>query len=261
MLAVIDSGVGGLSVWIEVKKLLRHNSLLYYADTANCPYGTRTKEEIKTLTTAVVEKVTQQGVQIVVVACNTMTASSIDVLRRKWKNIDFVGMEPAVKPAAQSSKSGVVGILATQATLKGELYHHTRSVHASTVKIIETAGDGLVECVEKEEQNSARCLELLKKYITPIIEQGADTLVLGCTHYPFLTDAIERVASDIFARQGISDRKLNIINPAPAVARRVVELAHRRGIVGQDIMPTYEFQTSGDKDDLTRLKNLSLNIE
>lgn len=252
MLAIIDSGIGGVSVWSEVKKLLPHNSLLYYADTVNCPYGVKSVDEIERLTVSVVGRVVDMGADIVVVACNTMTAAAISTLRDRWKNIDFVGMEPAVKPAAQSSSSGVVGILATRATLRGELYHHTRQTYAANVKIIESAGDGLVECVEQGLQNSEVCDALLKKYILPMLEGGADTLVLGCTHYPFLTRAIENVV----CKAGF--KPLHIINPAPAVARRVMHLAVKRGIAGVDINPKYSFISSGGKEEEDKIKKIAL---
>lgn len=243
-LAVVDSGVGGLSVLTELRRILPHNSIIYYADSANCPYGSRNESEIVSLTVAVVERVVGLGAQVVVVACNTMTAAAIDLLRQKWPGVDFVGMEPAVKPAATESKTGVVGILATRATLNGRLYKHTRDEYAANARVIETIGEGLVEFVERGEIDSLQCEALVRSYVMPMIEGGADRIVLGCTHYPFLTPVIERI---------IAGHDVKIINPAPAVARRAVELMARRGLVRTDGKAEMYYYSSGTQNDVLRL--------
>lgn len=251
MVAVIDSGIGGLSVWIELRGRLLGGTLLYYADTAFCPYGTRSVDQIRDLTIDVAKRVIDRGAQVVVVACNTMTAAAIGALRERWRDVDFVGMEPAVKPAALSSKSGVVGILATKATLSGELYHNTRSQYASDVTVIETAGTGLVEFVEREAQDSPECEALLIHYIEPMLEARADTLVLGCTHYPFLSGAIERITGG----------RMEIINPASAVARRAMEFIEARADVKQEGGLVCEFDCSGSVQDLERLKTIAERLQ
>lgn len=243
-LAVVDSGVGGLSVLTELRRILPHNSIIYYADSANCPYGSRPESEIVNLTVAVVSRVVELGAQVVVVACNTMTAAAIDLLRQRWPSIDFVGMEPAVKPAATESKTGVVGILATRTTLNGRLYKHTRDEYAANARVIEMIGEGLVEFVERGEIDKPECEQLLRSYVMPMIEDGADRIVLGCTHYPFLSPVIERI---------IAGRDVKIINPAPAVARRAVELMSRRGLVSTQGDPQTYYYSSGTEDDVLRL--------
>ncbi len=228
--AVIDSGVGGLSVLAELRPILPYNSVLYYADSANCPYGSKRSEQIVDLTLRVVEEVLTYGAEVVVIACNTMTAEAIEILRHRWPQISFVGMEPAVKPALTGSSTGVVGVLATEATLRGELYNRTKEQYIDCREVIEVAGVGLVEYVEAGEAGSEQCRELLASYIIPMLEAGADRIVLGCTHYPFLTHQIETIVEEY--RQGVVvTYPIEIINPAPAVAQRAKELAQARGVV------------------------------
>lgn len=235
-IGILDSGVGGTTVWSEVVTLLPQESVIYYADTANCPYGTKSYDEIVALTRICVENFIARGVKIIVIACNTITAASISLLRSDYPHMLFVGMEPAIKPAATMSKSGVVGILATHATLAGELYHATSSHVAGHISIVEMAGDGLVELIEQGDENSARCEELTRSYIEPMMAQGVDCIVLGCTHYPFLTATINRIT------QG----RMTIINPAPAVARRVKSLLESNGLLNNSAeKPTYLFLSSG----------------
>lgn len=213
-IGVIDSGVGGITVWAEIVRLMPDIDIIYYADTANCPYGLRSDEQIIALTRNCVDRLIEHGVGIIVLACNTITAAAVDVLRSSYGGIQFVGMEPAVKPAALATISGVVGILATRATLRGKLYLDTSHRWAEGVKLIETAGDGLVEMVENGQVDTAECDNLLLSYIEPMIEQGADQVVLGCTHYPFLSPSIKR----------LSRGKLNVVQPAKAVAARASQL-------------------------------------
>lgn len=213
-IGIIDSGVGGTTVWSEIVTLLPGESTIYYADSANCPYGGKSYPQIVALTEICVKNLISREVKMIVIACNTITAASISLLRSRYPTMLFVGMEPAIKPAAALSKSGTVGILATRATLASELYHRTSSRIRPHIQVIETAGDGLVELIEQGDENSPQCEWLTRKYIAPMISQGADCIVLGCTHYPLLTKTIDR----------ISGGKLAIINPAPAVARRVESL-------------------------------------
>ncbi len=229
-IAVIDSGVGGLSVLAELRQVLPHSSIIYYADSANCPYGDKSREEIESLTMDVVKRVVAMGATIVVVACNTMTAVAIEKLRKRWSDIDFVGMEPAVKPALLSSKTGVVGVLATTATFGGELYQHTKDEYIEGKKVVEVAGKGLVEFVESGRHSTKECEELLAEYIKKMLVMGADKIVLGCTHYPFLTNQIERVIAKYEKCKG-GELGVEIINPAGAVSRRVVQIVQKRGLL------------------------------
>ncbi len=217
MIGIFDSGVGGLSVWREIVKLLPYEKYIYVSDSGYCPYGPQSREYIIDRARRISRFLIEQGVDIIVVACNTATAAAIKPLREEF-DIPFVGMEPAVKPAALQSKSGVIGVLATRGTFKGELYLGTLHKFASDLKVIEQIGDGLVELVEEGKTNTPQAEELLAKYLDPMIEEGADCVVLGCTHYPFLADSIKKV----------SGSRLAIINPAPAIAQRVKSLLEKR---------------------------------
>jgi len=210
MVGMFDSGVGGLSVWREVVALLPGQNIMYVSDNAYCPYGSRPAEEVIERTKKISEYLIRQSCSLIVVACNTATAAAIDALRAAFP-VPFVGMEPAVKPAALHSRTGVVGILATRGTFKGRLYQETLHRFASQIRVVEQTGDGLVELVEQGLADSPQALRLLRQYIAPMIEAGADHLVLGCTHYPFLIPAIQKITGP----------RVAILNPAPAVAKRV----------------------------------------
>ncbi|MFI3288040.1 MAG: glutamate racemase [Rikenellaceae bacterium] len=257
LVAAIDSGVGGLSVIAELRLILPHNSLIYFADSANCPYGAKSNNEIEKLTLNVAEKVIELGAQIVVVACNTMTASAIKSLRKRWPEVDFVGMEPAIKPAVSSSKKHIVGVLATQATLGGELYNHTKSSYAEGSQVIEVAGSGLVEFVEAQRYRSDECKTLVREYVEEFLDSGADKIVLGCTHYPFLIGAIQEVVAPVEKELGY---KIEIINPAPAIAQRTKELAAARGILEREGAAEVHYYTSGGDRELEILKGFLENF-
>ena len=206
MVGVLDSGVGGLSVWKELIETLPNEKYVYVADSGHCPYGPRAKSYIIERTFKISEFLIEKGADIIVVACNTATAAAIESLR---SNFDI--------------PSGVIAVLATQGTFKGELYIGTLNRFASGIKVIETVGTGLVELVEKMEWDTPEAEALLRKYIEPVMAAGADHLVLGCTHYPFLTGAIEKIV----------EGKMKIINPAPAVARRAKAVMN--GLVHRNI--------------------------
>ena len=221
MIGIFDSGAGGLTVYKELLKALPKESYVYVADTAHCPYGPKSKEYITRRAKKISEYLISKGAQIIVVACNTATAAAIHTLRQSF-DIPFIGMEPAVKPATLLTKSGVIGVLATKGTLKGELYLNTSEKFARSkeIKIIEIIGTGLVEAVEAGNLNTPETKGLLKKYITPMAEQNADCIVLGCTHYPFLEDTIKEVVNEVTGKEN----SMQIINPAPAVAKRAKEV-------------------------------------
>ena len=223
MIGVFDSGVGGLSVWSELVKLLPKEEYIYVADSGNCPYGPKSKGEIIERADAITSYLLSEGATIIVIACNTATAAAIEYLRAKYSAV-FVGMEPAVKPAALKSLSGVIGVLATKGTFSGELYHNTLNKFAQNVKVIEQVGEGLVELVESGETNSDEALILISSYVQPMVNNGADVIVLGCTHYPFLIDTIKRVVNS----------NVDIINPAPAVAKRVAEFSSKESTITRE---------------------------
>lgn len=248
-IAVLDSGIGGLTVLREIVKLLPHENTIYLADTANCPYGNKTYDQIITLTQKATEILITQKAKIIVLACNTMTAAAITHLRKQYPQITFVGMEPAVKPAAKLTKSQVIGILATQATLRGELYHRSSEKIRQDIKIIETAGIGLVELIEQGREDSEQCYNLTKSYIEPMMEQGVDNLVLGCTHYPFLEQTINRITKN----------QINLINPAPAIAKRVESLLRDANQLNPHTTTDsyHKYLTSGTSADLQMLRHRS----
>lgn len=213
MIGVFDSGVGGLSVWRELYRELPCEKYLYVSDSGHCPYGPKPKEEIVARATAISEYLISEGAEIVVVACNTATAAAINHLRSTF-TIPFVGMEPAVKPAAINTRTGAIGVLATKGTFKGELYLRTLHKFASNATVMEQVGEGLVELVESGNTDSPQAREIVGKYIVPMVESGVDHIVLGCTHYPFLEKVIREFAGD----------GVEIVNPAPAIARRVAQV-------------------------------------
>lgn len=257
-IGVFDSGVGGLSVFKEIIKLLPDEDIIYVADNANCPYGTKTQGEIILLSDKIVRFFLEKKVKIIVVACNTATAAAIDYLRNNYSYINFVGMEPAVKPAALNSKSGKIGILATQGTLEGKLFKETSKKFASDKDVIIRVGEGLVEIVESGKSDSDEATEALKQFIDPMIESGIDQLVLGCTHYPFLINRIKELVGE----------NINIIDPAFPVAKRLKDLLeddHLLNLSNNTI--NYSFYSSGDNSvmknmvDSLELKNCKIKFD
>jgi glutamate racemase len=240
---VFDSGVGGLSIASAIRAALPGVPILYYADTAWAPYGSRDEAEILARTRHCCDLLLARGVQALVVACNTATANAIDEIRARTR-VPVVGVEPGLKPAAQSTRSGVVGVLATQSTLASERYRLlTRRVceGAPGVRFLEHAARGWVEMVEAGEAGGAEADALVREAIAPLLGQGADTLVLGCTHFPFLRAAIERAAPGA-----------TIIETGPAVAR---ELQRRLPVqdTGAIAARPIDFESSGDPAQLAAL--------
>jgi len=248
MIGIFDSGVGGLSVWRELVKLMPNEDYIYYADSANCPYGPKDPEYVRKRSSEIVEMLIAKGCDLIVVACNTATAAAIKYLRETYV-IPFVGMEPAIKPAVLNSKSGVVGVLATAGTFKGKLYLDTLAKFAGDVKVIERVGEGLVELVESGNTESHEAELLIRKYVEPMIDAHADHIVLGCTHYPFLEKVIEKVV----------DGRAVIVNPAPAVAQQVQRLLpHSDNKEKGNTL----FLSSGDLERVSRLgESLELRVQ
>lgn len=250
MIGIFDSGIGGLSVFREIRKVLPEQNYIYFSDNAHCPYGEKTREYIieraRTLTKFLLEK----GCEIIVVACNTATAAAISTLREEFP-IKFIGMEPAIKPAAQATKTGVVGVLATAGTLKATKYIDTRARWAQNVRIVEHIGQGFVELVEKGITTGPEAESTVRASLTPLLDAGADTIVLGCTHYPFLTETLSKVAHDAYP-----ERDIKIIDPAPAVARHLMEVMSEEGIQTTDKDGfKIELHASGDSTTLLAAYN------
>ena len=214
MTGIFDSGLGGLSVLREITRILPGEEYVYYADSAHCPYGEKSREYVIDRAESITGELIGKGAGLIVVACNTATAAAIGTLRAKWPDVPFVGMEPAVKPAALNTRSGVIGVLATAGTLKGGNYLDLRERYSDRVKVVEHVGRGFVELVESGITDGPEVEPAVHASLQPLLDAGADTIVLGCTHYPFLEPVIRRVAGP----------GIDIINPAPAVARRVASL-------------------------------------
>ena len=196
-IGIFDSGIGGTSIWKEVVHLLPYESTLFLADSANAPYGEKTKEEILSLSIKNTEYLLKKGAKLIVVACNTATTNAIATLRETYA-VPFIGIEPAIKPAALKTQTGVVGVLATKGTLSSGLFHNTTKMHASGIRVIEQVGTGLVDLLEEGKLESKEMRDLLATYIYPMITKGMDCLVLGCTHYPYLIPILkDMIPSDI----------------------------------------------------------------
>ena len=247
MTGIFDSGAGGLSVFREIRRLLPREDYIYYADNANCPYGDRPAEFVIGRAREITELLIREGAQIIVVACNTATAAAINTLRAEYSDressdvrervlrlsggrqdhIMFIGMEPAVKAAAKLTRSGVVGVLATAGTLHGEKYISTRDHYTAGVTVVEHVGEGFVELVESGDTDGSMAESVVSLSVRPLLDAGADIIVLGCTHYPFLSDTIRKVASGI-----APDREIRILDPAPAVARHLLDVMEEEGLYG-----------------------------
>jgi glutamate racemase len=213
-----DSGVGGLSIYREVRRLLPAETILYVADQAHVPYGTRTLEEVQRYSEGITHFLLEQGAKIIVIACNTASAAALQYLREIFKGCPFVGMEPAVKPAVQKTQSQRVGVLATQATFQGALYASVIERFARNVKVYEDACPGLVAQIEKGEFNSESTRRILETAIQPMLTEGVDTIVLGCTHYPFVIPLIKEIAGP-----GVV-----VIDPSPAIARQTQRILEEK---------------------------------
>ena len=216
-----DSGLGGLSVWRECELLMPQLNTVYLADNKNAPYGVKSNEEITALSIKNTELLIEMGCQLIVVACNTATTAAISELRNKY-DLPFVGIEPAIKPAAMRTQNNRVGVLATEGTLVSSLFQSTSQKFASEVRVINQHGTGLVKLIEEGKMESEQMSQLLQKLIYPLIEEDIDYLVLGCTHYPFLIPQLQEILPS----------KVKIIDSGEAVARRVKSLLSEGGLLG-----------------------------
>ena len=244
-IGIFDSGSGGLSVLREIRKILPQERFIYWSDNAHCPYGEKTAGYIIDRSRAITDFMLSKGARAVVVACNTATAAAIATLRAEY-DIPFVGMEPAVKPAASGTRSGVVGVLATAGTLSAPKYQNIKEQYADAVCIEESVGRGFVELVESLELDGPHAEEVVRASLEPLLEAGADTIVLGCTHYPFLLPVMQRIAP----------RGVKFIDPAPAVARRLKDVLEQAGIPLNDPEPGVELLSSGPDATLKKLFKL-----
>ncbi len=235
-IGVFDSGIGGVSVLREIARRLPSEDLVYFADSANVPYGNRPLDEIERLSLAAADFLLRQGAKMIVVACNTASAAALAALRAAY-GVPFVGMVPAIKPAVARSQTRKVGVLATAGTFRGRLYHDVVERFADGVEVHTQVGQGLVELVEDGTVSGPVAEAAVARYVDPLLDAGVDTLVLGCTHYPFLTPAIERV----------SGGRLTIVEPSPAIAAQVERVLAERGLLrSEGGVGTRRYYTSGD---------------
>jgi glutamate racemase len=236
-IGVFDSGVGGLSVLRALRAELPNESFVYLADQIHVPYGARPMDEIRAFSEQITRFLLNENAKMVVVACNTASAAALKHLRATFGGVPFVGMEPAVKPAAEQTQSGVVGVLATPATFQGALYASVVERFAQGVHVLQDTCPGLVEQVERGDLDGAQTREILQNALAPMLAQSADTVVMGCTHYPFVIPLIGQICGE----------NVRVIDPAPAVARqarRVLESEGKRAQAGEK--PGTRYYTSGD---------------
>ncbi len=235
-IGIFDSGVGGLSVLRELRGLLPSESVLYFADQGHVPYGPRGLEEVRVFSEEITRFLLSLGAKLIVVACNAASAAALRTLRVVFPTISFVGMEPAVKPAAESTHTGVVGILATPTTFQGALYASVVERFGSGVTILQDTCPGLVGLIEKGELDSPGTRKILEKALQPMLERGIDTVVMGCTHYPFVIPLISQIVGP----------EVRVIDPAPAVARQTARLLDSAGLRNMNPTPgVMRFFTSG----------------
>jgi glutamate racemase len=237
-IGIFDSGVGGTSIWKEVVKLLPDEDTLYLADSANAPYGEKSKEAILQLSIKNTEYLLEQGCKLIIVACNTATTNAIDYLRANYP-VPFIGIEPAIKPAALQTKTKKVGVLATKGTLSSSLFHSTSKLFAEGITVIEQEGKGLVELIEAGKTRSPEMRNLLMGFLQPMLEQRIDCLVLGCTHYPYLIPVLKELLPN----------NVTIIDSGEAVARQtkaVLQANKLLSVDGKDTM--HRFYTNKDTE-------------
>ncbi|MEO8067774.1 MAG: glutamate racemase [Flavobacteriales bacterium] len=236
-IGIFDSGIGGLTVAQAIQQALPNERLLYFGDNANIPYGEKTNTEILRLSRGITAALLEQGCKLIVIACNTASAAALKPLRAEMPEVTFIGMEPAVKPAVEHTRTGVVGVIATVATVQGEVFASIVERFGQDVQVIKQACPGLVRQIEAGEYATPKTEAMLRGWLEPMMAQGIDALVLGCTHYPFVRPLIERIVGS----------SVRVIDPAPAIARRV-EHVLREASALSTARPTGGMQclTSGD---------------
>lgn len=241
-IGIFDSGIGGTSIWREIRRLLPHEDMVYLADSKNAPYGTKPKSEIKQMCFANTDFLLRLDCKIIVVACNTATTNAIDALRETYQ-VPFVGIEPAIKPAALQTQTKRVGVLATQGTLSSSLFNTTSKKFTQGIQVMEQVGKGLVELIEAGKHDSPEIRALLKRYLEPMLVENIDHLVLGCTHYPYLIPVLEELLPN----------HIKIIDSGEAVARQTQAILEKTDSLSpQENGGADVFFTTGSKTSLER---------
>jgi glutamate racemase len=243
-IGIFDSGVGGLSVLKAIRQQLNNENIIYFGDQSHVPYGSRPLEEVKQFSIKITDFFIDRGVKLIVVACNTASAAALQSLRQIFPTLPFVGMEPAIKPAAEHTRTGVVGVLATPATFQGALFASVVERFAGNVILLQNPCPGLVQQIERGDLSGQATRSILESALRPMIDQKIDTVVLGCTHYPFVIPLIQEIVGN----------DVRVIDPAPAIARQVSRLLNIGG-TRSDFLKTgkMEFFTSGDVIEFTKL--------
>jgi len=238
-IGVFDSGVGGISVLRAIREQMPEEAVLYFGDQGHVPYGWRSMEQIQNFSEAITRFLLEQEAKIIVVACNTASAAALKYLREKFLDIPFVGMEPAIKPAAEHTQTGRVGVLATPTTFQGALYASVVERFANGVELLQDTCPGLVQQIEQGDLHGKETRRILEQALLPMLEKNIDTVVLGCTHYPFVIPLIQQIV-------GASVR---VIDPAPAVAKQVRRVLEVRCMRSEpESQGNFKFYTSGDSD-------------
>jgi len=219
-IGIFDSGVGGLSVLRAIRAQMPEESVIYFGDQGHIPYGPRPMEQIRNFCEAITEFLLERHAKIIVVACNTASAAALKYLRERFPDVQFVGMEPAVKPAAEQTSTGKVGVLATPATFQGALYASVVERFANGVELFQNTCNGLVQEIEQGNLDGEKTRKILDDALLPMLEKNIDTVVLGCTHYPFVIPLIQEIVGE----------KVRVIDPAPAVAKQVKRLLEAGGM-------------------------------
>jgi len=241
---IFDSGIGGLSVLLAIRKELPREHLIYIGDQANVPYGSRSLEEVRQLSEGLTNFLLKQNAKLIVVACNAASAAALRYLRERYPEVPFVGMEPAVKPAAEYTHTGKVGVLATPATFQGELYASVVERFAQGVEIYQDTCPGLVKQIEVGRLDTPKTRRILESALKPMLAAGIDTVVLGCTHYPFVMPLIQKIVGN----------DVRVIDPAPAVARQVRRVLEQRKMLAErETEGNALYLTTGDLSRFTAL--------
>jgi len=244
-IGIFDSGIGGTSIWKELIKQLPNENTIYLADSKNAPYGKKNEQQIIDLCVKNTAFLIKENCKIVVVACNTATTNAIKELRKNH-NIPFIGIEPAIKPAALQTKTKSVGVLATKGTLSSELFHYTTHLYNDGVNVIEQVGEGLVPLIENGEVDSPEIYRLLQMYLQPMLDKNIDHLVLGCTHYPYLIPIIKKMIPT----------SVKIIDSGEAVARQAKNILSVNDLLNSNTKKAkHQLYTNTDKKLLASFLN------
>ena len=251
-IGIFDSGVGGLSVLKEVQNQYPAEDLIYLADQAHVPYGIRSKEEVLAYANGIVRFLLGKECKLIIVACNTASAVALAALREKYPDVPFVGMEPAVKPAAADTRSGVVGVLATPATFQGDLYASTVERFARGVKILQDTCPGLVEQIETGYIDDPKTRKILENALEPMLAEGVDEVVMGCTHYPFVIPIIQDIVGE----------GVRVIDPAPAIAKQAGRMLEDFDLMmSEENSAQYYYLTTGNPEKMSVMLKSLLNSD